>query len=501
MFSMFYEQAKLHPDAICISNPVSGENFSFSEAFNRVLQISTLLSREGISQGTRVALMLNNSSEWICIFLALSRLEAVPVPVNTQYKSLALRHILSDSGAAAVIYDACFAEPVLSALEVLEQCRIRIELGGTAGSGLVPDPDTALFGGPFNPKGDDEAIVYYSAGTLGPPKGAVYSNRRFLRNVVAVQEYLKCSNDDALYIGYPLYHYVAQIAGMGAMLRSGSRIIPGKSLSSEPDPSLLNGCTALVDLPETVSLMSHEDAPLLPSDLKYIVTGGYPLDRSILKDYHDKQTVPVFQAYGMVEAGPILTFNSDMQKADSIGIPVDGFSVAVMEDGRILQPGRSGNISISGHLMVESCVGRVQADAEKARDGWFYSSDMGYGDIDGYLYFQDRKINRILVNGFDVYPEEIESKLKKMDGIEDAAVIGNGNSGALGHIEAFVVTEHPGHPDSRSIEAFLRDRLPRYQMPGEIIHVNHLPKNLAGKVSRQSLRKNTVAKTAVKLEE
>jgi|GEM_PF-981070 len=496
IYSIFHEQVKRDPDRVCI--PGNGDaDFSYGDVYHRSLQLANLLHRQGVSKGCRTALMMSNSPSYIMLFLALSRLEAVIVPVNPHYRSLALRHILNDSRSEAFIYDLEFSEAAESALEVLDHCRIRIAVNAVfdESSALHLDSDTAKYGGPFAPQAEDDFIIYYSAGTLEPPRGAVYDHKHFMHNLHGVFDLLHARPGDLVLVTYSMHHYLPQICGLALSVLSGAAVLPLRPEElPEMAESLRERVSSMIVDPDDLPRLLHDEKSRPSSATAFLLTGGAAAEQGLIRAFRHQLSLPVHVAYGMVEAGPVLTLNLDSEREGSIGIPLSGFNVSVLRDGQTLPPGVHGSFAVPAVLTAPRICGRAEGDAETVEDSgmeWFYSSDTGYAELDGYLYFLDRAENRMQVDGFDVYPESIEQILKMLEGIEEAAVVGPA-SGGSGQITAVCVKNKGSQLSAGDILQYLDGRLPRYQKPGNILFVNQLPRNIAGKVSRQSLRKNTV---------
>ncbi|MCK5686097.1 AMP-binding protein [bacterium] len=502
IYTIFYNLAKSNPEKICIYDK-HGTGISYHDVFVKSLKMASILNKAGISKGVRVSVMLENSPLYFYVFLALSRLEAVIIPINTQYKSLGLRHILSDSKATAIIYDIRFKEQTESALEVLDQCTVQLISSDDENDDLSIDKDISPFGGPFNPKKSDDFLIYYSAGTLGPPKGAIYSNERLMNNINAVHDLIHLKRDDIILIGYPFYHYFTQVCGLANVLFSGAAMIPvdNKDIYKDLSEDISSRCKIIIDTPDQFSAFLNDEETRLPKGLHYCLTGGQAVEKSLPDEFKKRFNVPLYQSYGMVEAGPVISINMNSQKEGSIGIAVHDTTLSIMKDGKLLRQGRYGNFAMPDTQLVEKYCGRFRQDKRDIKEGWFYSPDVGYRDFDGYLYFLDREVNKIQLNGFDVFPEVVENKLKSYENIKEAAVIGITGLDGQEAIEAYLVLHRSDGVDKEDLFNRLKTKLPKYQIPKEILFVNHLPKNISGKVSRQTLRKNAVNRTTAKLEE
>lgn len=435
--------------------------------------------------------MLPNIPEMIYTWLALSRLEAMMIPVNVNYKSLALRYIIDDSSAVSVIYHADNEEDVLNATNILTSLDVFIGLGECKNEesiDFMDYVDKPLFGGPYNPEDDDTNVMFYSGAATGPAKYAKYSNYQIFRNSNDYLSAVMLKPKDVLFSQFPLAHYIGYIAVMNAVVNAGASI----AICNTDDEEELQKTLALakpnymVVEPSYIAYLNEKnDKIFLPDSLQYTITGGGRLKKEIHETFISTYKMPVFKIYGMVEAGPILTVNTNTDKPASIGTTLSNVSIALKRGEEMLTEEVIGEISVVSSILTED-LHKLLSD--QFHDGWYHTGDLGRLDMDGYLYFVDRKAYVINVRGFDVYPEQVETVLMKHPMIQDVVVKGTPKDSYSETIQAYIIQEEGKRPTDDELIVFLKKKLRRYQIPEKFIYVNHFPKSPTGKVVRQALK-------------
>lgn len=470
------------------------EELTFQKVLENSLRVASLLKNTGVGKGMRVAVMLENSSEFIYTYLALIRLEAIVIPINTKFKSLALRQILSDSEAKCLIFSVKYENDIITATDILDNVEIFISLeddSSFTNNYLCKFNDYALFGGPYNLKNDSQSVIFYSEGSTGPSKGVIYNQQALIDNANAFQSALLIKGNYKIFAQFPFSHYFSMTSIINNSLITGIPIIISDNLSNID--SVSNGKDIiLIATPNFYENISKADSLNNTDHIQFCISGGGRLKPEVTEYFLKNYNLPIYKSYGMIEAGPIILVNTNEKKINSIGIPLHDISVAIMKDEEFLRSKEIGEICIRDTNIVKKyCSKNVKIDS-CILVGWYQSGDLGYQDIDGYFYFVDRKINRINKNGFDVYPEIIENELHKHDLIREVAVVGAPISKTTQKIVANIVTTNKRAINSKELVSFLENKIPKYQIPDEFAFLDHLPKNATGKIARQSLRrKNT----------
>lgn len=466
------------------------DKFSYRQVFDNSLRLANYLHQLGIKKDTRVVVMLPNIPEMIYTWLALSRLEALMIPVNVHYKSLALRYIIDDSSAVAVIYDAGCESDVISATNILNSCEIFVGVGDCQyekAADFHKYKEKPLFGGPYRPDGDDTAVMFYSGAATGPAKYAKYSNTMISRNTNDYLRSLMYHPHNIILSQYPLTHFIAYITVMNAALYAGCAIAIAKGSDLPGLSAQLHHIRPdyMLAAPGLFQELNDQNPGFLPDSLHFVLTGGGRLKKNIQQEFSEKHGLPVFKIYGMVEAGPVLTVNTNTDKVYSIGIALANVSLSLMKGRNTVGDEVIGEICLMASMMTPDLQELLKKDII---DGWYHSGDLGRLDMDGYLYFVDRKAYIIHVRGFEVYPEEIESALLKHPKIKDVVVVGVAEDEYNESIHAHIISEGNIKAAESELRSFLEKELPRYQIPDKYIFVNHFPKSATGKVVRQALK-------------
>jgi len=487
LYSIFFQSVKKQPEKAFVDDG-SGSCYTYENALDLILRYAAFFNHHGIRPGDRLAVMLPNSPKFIWTSLALARLKAVIVPVHLQYKSLALRHILSDSGVKGIVFPSEMAPHVKQAASILKKCELLIADANCNENGILKLDDAESFsryGGPFDPKGDDPLALFYSQGTVHHTHGVIYSSQQLLSNSQAAAHVLSLKESDRLATIYPFSYPLAFSLGLIAVLLSRGTIIT----ATEIDTSLNSlAPSALLALP--LDLQKALDKPefALPQSLHFIITGGSRLPKTLPEQFLERFQLSVFQVYTFVEAGPLISINIDEKNPFALGMPLQDFTFSLREGGKPVQTGQIGEISVQAETVNPVFINGSDQALLKYTDNWYLTGDLGYRDIEGYIHFVDRADNRININGFDVYPDFIETELNHCSGVQEATVVGIPLNNYSDKIIAYIVAEAGAAISAATLTEHLRDKLPKYQIPQEFVVTDHLPRNITGKIARQTLR-------------
>ncbi|MFT4305524.1 MAG: o-succinylbenzoate--CoA ligase [Microbacterium sp.] len=476
-----------------------GERLSYRELADRVDRISALLAARGIGKGDAVAYLGENSPDFLETLFACAQLGAVFVPVNTRLAPPEVTHVLTDSGARALIHDVELAGRAADGIEAARVAHVLLTGDGTdripglnrlteAAPGGHADAAVTL---------DDPVAIIYTSGTTGRPKGAVLSHGNLTWCAMnCIVDYDVVSSDVALMIS-PLFH-VASL-GMGAMpaIMTGATMVLERGF--EPGRALelieRHGVTMLSGVPTTYQLMAdHPDwAQTDLSSLRKLTCGGSAVPTRILNAYEERG-LRFSQGYGMTETSPGATaLSPDMTRAKqgSVGLPHFFTDVRIAdENGRMVPRGTVGEIEIAGPNVFLGYHGMPEATAAAfTDDGWFRSGDLGYLDEDGYLFIADRLKDMIISGGENIYPAEVENLVSDIEGISGVAVIGVPDQ-RWGEVPWAVVTLREGAEEvtTEQVRERLDGVLARYKLPKNVVVVEDLPRTASGKVRKADLR-------------
>ena len=471
---------------------------TYRELADAADRVAAVLRQRGIGRGDAVAYIGENSPQLLQVMFGAAQLGAVFVPVNTRLAAPEMTHVLTDSGARAVILDAEFLDRAMPGVEAGRIAHVIV-----TGEGLPEHPGLARLvaeaSGIHSPAVvslDDPAAIIYTSGTTGRPKGAVLSHGNLTWVALnCVVDYDVVSTDVSLMIS-PLFH-VASL-GMGALpvILKGATLVlekgfdPGRALALIQQHRI----TMLSGVPTTYQMMAdHPDwASTDLSSLRKLTCGGSAVPTRILNAYEERG-LSFSQGYGMTETSPGATSLSPAmtrEKQGSVGLPHFFTDVRITdEQGGLVGPGTVGEIEISGPNVFLGYHGQPEATAEAfTDDGWFRSGDLGYLDEDGYLYIADRLKDMIISGGENIYPAEVENLISDIEGVSGVAVVGVPDE-RWGEVPWAVVTLREGADvDTELVRSRLDGVVARYKLPKNVVVVEELPRTASGKVRKADLR-------------
>jgi long-chain acyl-CoA synthetase len=349
---------------------------------------------------------------------------------------------------------------------------------------------------PYRTAGDDTAVILYTSGTTGKPKGAELTHSNLLLNCsVVVPKLLPLGPDDIALATLPLFHSFGQTCIQNAMISVGGsftllpRFTPGDALEimQRDRVTLFAGVPTMYFA--ILNLEGGESYDL--SSLNYCMAGGAAMPVDVMRAFEEKYPVKILEGFGLSETSPVASFNAldKPRNPGSIGYPVWGVEMCIVDDADAEVPdGERGEICIRGHNIMKGYFRRPEATKEAIRDGWFHSGDIGIRDADGSYRIVDRKKDMIIRGGFNVYPREVEEVLYAHPAIVEAAVIGVPHESHGEEIKA-VVALGPGQslePDE--LIAYTKQHLAAYKYPRLIEFVSELPKGPTGKILKRELR-------------
>jgi long-chain acyl-CoA synthetase len=452
-------------------------------------RVAALLASLGVGPGDRVGVMMPNVPEFALAYYGILRAGAVVVPMNVLLKDREVAFYLSDAGARLLIswdgLDNAAAGAALAGahLVALEPKRFDGELAAV-------DPLLTV----LDRAGDDTAVILYTSGTTGTPKGAELTHSNLAKNAEITETLLGANENDVIFGALPLFHSFGQTCGLNTAVRAGAclTLLP----RFDPSQALMilerHAVTIFEGVPTMfAALMNHPAAPETDtSRLRMCVSGGAALPLGVLKGFERAFGCVILEGYGLSETSPVASFNPvERRKPGSIGVPVPGVEMAVVEeDGKALPAGEVGEIVIRGHNVMKGYWNRPDATQAAIVDGWFHTGDLAKVDSDGYFFIVDRLKDMIIRGGYNVYPREVEEVLYEHPAVREAAVIGVPDD-YFGEEVAAVVSLRAGAdaaPDE--LATFVKDRVAAYKYPRLVRIVNDLPKGPTGKILKREIK-------------
>ncbi|TML98258.1 MAG: long-chain fatty acid--CoA ligase [Actinobacteria bacterium] len=476
------EAARRHPERVALR--LDELEIPYAALDDASARLAALLVARGLQPGDRVGVMLPNVPYFAIAYYGALRAGGVVVPMNVLLKERETTFYLSDPGARAVIAWHDFAAAAQAGADAAgAECLV-----------VAPGEFEELLGAvaplaePVARSGSDTAVILYTSGTTGTPKGAELTHANLRRNVEIVVEMLALGADDVILGALPLFHAFGQTAGLNAAVAAGAcltlipRFHPAKALAiMERD-----GVTVFEGVPTMFAAMLHCGERPDTSALRLCVSGGAALPVEVMRGFEEAFGCQVLEGYGLSETSPVASFNHPdrERKPGSIGTPVDGV------DMKLLDPGEDGigEIAIRGHNVMKGYWNRPDATAEAIdADGWFRTGDLARVDEDGFFFIVDRSKDMIIRGGYNVYPREIEEVLYEHPAVREAAVVGIRDDILGEEVGAAVVLKPGAQADAAELRAFVKERVAAYKYPRKVWIVDDLPKGPTGKILKRGI--------------
>lgn len=459
----------------------------------------------GVKRGDKVALMLPNTPHFVICYYAILKLGATVVPMNVLFKRHEVEYHLDDSDSVALIVWEGFLGEAAEGFAQAKNCRNLIVAQAPGSTAQLPEgalPLNALMADtspvfdtvPTMP--DDTAVILYTSGTTGRPKGAELSHfNMFFNAYIGAEKVLRTSSDEIGLAVLPLFHSFGQTCVMNALLFAGGTITllprfePQKALEvlQRDKVSYFAGVPTMYFYLLNFPGANNYDL----SSLRRCVSGGSAMPVEVMHAFNKKYNVTILEGYGLSETSPVASFNQlDYEpKPGSIGTPIWGVEMRCVDsESREVPNGELGEIAIRGHNVMKGYYKRADATAESIRNGWFYTGDVAYKDDDGFFFIKDRVKDMIIRGGFNVYPREIEEVLYGHPAVAEAAVIGIPDT-ALGEEIKAVISLKPGQSAAeQEIIDYCKERLAAYKYPRSVEVLDTLPKTATGKILKRELK-------------
>ena len=468
----------------------TGDRIAFEQLEAEADRVAGGLQALGVQPGDRVAIGMHNVPHFVFSYFGILRAGAAVVPLNIMLTEQETAAILKDSGAKVVLSAGLFTEVARSAADQADATEhvISAEEWNKLPTGELRRVDR---------NDDDLAVLAYTSGTTGEPKGVMLSHGNLqanLRQQMSIPE-AHVSSDDVLFLALPLFHIFGLNVTLGLLAMNAAtgllieRFEPIPSLRAivEHNVSVLFGAPTMYGA--WVSVPGADQYNL--SSVRLAISGAAPLPADVLRDFRDLFGVQIYEGYGLTETAPTLWSNRmvDKPRPGSVGKPLPEVEFRLIdEEGEDVELGDPGEIVVKGPNVFMGYWNRPDETERAFVDGWFRTGDIGVLDEEGYLYLVDRKRDLIIVSGFNVFPSEVERALLENPSVNDAAVVGVPHAYTGEAVKAYVVVAEDDRPTESELVADVQRRLARFKCPASIEIVDELPHLLTGKVLRRALR-------------
>ncbi len=498
--SILAESAVRHADRTAV---VLGDlKLTYAQLWGHAKQYAAVLREKGVGPGDKVAILLPNTPHFPLTYFGTLALGAVAVPVHALLKSEEIQYVLEDSGAKVLVCAAPLLGEGAKGAELAGVPVLAVMDGGDAtieridNAALSATPIDAIT--PREP--EDTAVILYTSGTTGTPKGAEITHLNVMMNVVASStSSFDIGPDDVVLGCLPLFHTFGQTCCMNTAFYVGASVVLLPRFDGAQALELLEKekCTIFMGVPTMyIGLLEAAKTSDLRPKLKSAMSGGAALPVPVLEKFAEVFGTQVLEGYGLTETSPVATFNQVgfEPKPGTVGKQIWGVEVEVAKaevDERIelLPTGELGEIVVRGHNVFKGYLNKPEATAAAIVDGWFRTGDLGTKDEDGYVSIVDRKKDMVIRGGYNIYPREVEEALLRHPAVGQVAVFGLPDPQYGEEVSAAVVKDpNGGEITEEELSAWAKEKLAAYKYPRRVFFVDAFPLGPSGKVLKRELQ-------------
>ncbi|MBT1632800.1 long-chain-fatty-acid--CoA ligase [Curtobacterium flaccumfaciens] len=498
------ESAARYPDDVAVI--VGDVRTTYAELWAQTLAYAGALRARGVTEGSKVAMLVPNVADFPRVYYATLALGAVAVPVHALLKRREIEYVLRDSGATLLVCAAPLLGEGAAGAELAGVDVVTVLAPATTDDGSAAGPDrlealaaqsepldTYVPRHPF-----DTATILYTSGTTGQPKGAEGSHFSLLEQVnTNLMTTFDMHRGDVLLGALPLFHTFGQTCTMNTGFRTGATLVMLPKFDGDTALAAMveHGCGIFMGVPTMyMALLDAATRSEARPTLRYAISGGASLPLAVLERFQQVFDAPIHEGYGLTETSPVATFNHVGQppRPGTIGTAVWGIDVEIADpevrDAIVMLPhGEIGELVIRGHNLMNGYLDRPEDTAEAIVDGWFRTGDLGTKDDDGYLTIVDRTKDMIIRNGYNVYPRQVEEVLATHPDVAMAAVFGVPHAVHGQEVEAAVVLHAGASVEPQVLVDFVAAEIAAYKYP-RVVHVlDALPLGPSGKVLKREL--------------
>ena len=476
-------------------------SITYDALADRIDRLANALADLGVQRGDRVAFLGENHPAFLETFFATGTLGAVFVPCNTRLAAPELAYILADCGATSLVHSSDLTELAIAGSQGTD-VRRRIIAGGPTHKGTDGEHLDRLIEQASPGHQDlpvdlaDPAMIMYTSGTTGQPKGAVLSHANITWNSFNVLVDYNLSDSSIVLMISPMFHVAALGMGVLPVLLKGGIVV----LEARFDAGLVlrlveqHHLTSLSGVPTTFQMLSEHPAWSTTdlSSLQMLTCGGSAVPLRVLEAY-ERRGLAFTGGYGMTETSPGATSlppGYSRPKIGSAGLPHFFTDIRIVDQAGQSRPaGEPGEIQVEGPNVMAGYWNQPTANGTFFADdgGWFRSGDIGYLDDDGFLFISDRLKDMIISGGENIYPIEIEQIIEELDAVQSVAVVGVADE-KWGEVPRAYVQLRPGHTlDEQQLMAYLGGRLARYKIPKSLVLIDNMPRTSSGKIRKRDL--------------
>ena len=487
------------------------DNFrmSYPELAAAAKKVANILKERGIKKGDKVALMIPNTPHFPIIYYGILTAGATVVPINCLLKSNEIQFQLEDSDAELFFAWKDFYDEASRAFLQTETCHHFVVVNA------LTDTETPAVGEAFVPllmsapgefdmiqtMPEDTAVILYTSGTTGTPKGAELTHFNIFFNAFYAKDHIvKVFPEDVGLVVLPLFHSFGQTCVMNVGMLAGATLTMLPQFDTQKTLEIIqrDKVTFLAAVPTMFFWMLNAGnaGQYDLSSLRIAVSGGAALPVEVLAKFEEKFGVRILEGYGLTETSPVASFNMPDRpsKAGSIGTPIWGCEMKTMrEDGAFADVGEVGEIVLRGHNLMKGYYKKPSATEATIINGWFHTGDLAKVDEDGYFFIVDRMKDLIIRGGMNIYPREIEEVLYGHPDVVEVCVIGVPDTARGEEVKAYVALRKAATVTAEDLRTYCQERIARYKVPKEVEILPSLPKGPTGKLLKRKLREMSMS--------
>ncbi|MDM5187415.1 fatty acid--CoA ligase family protein [Bacillus sp. DX4.1] len=484
------------------------QSVSYDQLNKMVTKFSSSLANMGIGKGDNVALIVGNSPHFLIGLYGTMKAGATVIPINPIYTADEMHYILQNGDVKTIIALDILLPVIqslttrLPSLEHIIICETSSEFNHTETEKMKTFTDSVTSGdlsfeGPELDE-EDVAVILYTSGTTGKPKGAMLTHKNLYSNAGDVAAYLQYTGEDRIVAALPMFHVFCLTVAVNAPIVNGATILMLPKFSPKEvfricrtyEPTIFAGVPTMYNYLYLYEDASAEDV----HTLRLCISGGASMPVALLKNFENRFGVIVSEGYGLSEASPVTCFNplDRPRKPGSIGTNIWHVENKIVNElGEEIPVGEVGELIVRGPNVMKGYYKAPEDTAATLRDGWLYTGDLARADEEGYFYIVDRKKDIVLVGGYNVYPREVEEVLYQHDAVAEVVVIGVPDERLGEAVRAYVVLKHTTVTEAELVQ-YCSLHLAKYKVPQSIEFLEELPKNTTGKLLRRALKEKAM---------
>jgi malonyl-CoA/methylmalonyl-CoA synthetase len=470
----------------------SGERYAYADLERETARVASFLTGLGLAQGDRVAAQIDKSPQGLFLYLGCIRAGLCFLPLNTAYQRGELAYFLQDAEPRVVV---CRPQMLGTFQELThESGSAHLYVLDADGRGTLTDAIAGAKTDFAEPAlgANDLAVIIYTSGTTGRSKGAMVTHGNLTSNGAVLKDYWRFTEGDVLLHALPTFHVHGLFVGIHPILLAGARILFHRKFDPKAMIGALPRATAMMGVPTFyVRLLAEPGLTReLVRHMRLFVSGSAPLLLDTFNEWTARTGHTILERYGMSEAGMITSNPYDRERrGGTVGFPLPGVAVRVVDDGAALGPGKPGVVEIKGPNVFAGYWRMPEKTREEfTADGWFRTGDVGQWSDDGYLSIVGRAKDLIISGGYNVYPKEIELVIDAMPGVVESAVVGVPHPDFGESVTAVVVRQEGATFDDAAVIAHVKSQIANFKVPKRVVFVDDLPRNAMGKVQKNVLR-------------